>query len=170
MNIQRAFRAGTAALSFAGLIGFALAPLVTAADGDHDHDLVTLVGCVQPERGYYEGLWSGHEGYFVLANATAVLAGHPVPSSITNESCDSATPGGYMYRLKGHGNAQLGQFQGRRVVVVGELENYHWGNWDHPEIQGAVQGVWLRYHGKLPKLELGTIQEFVPPVAASTQP
>jgi len=59
---------------------------------------------------------------------------------------------------------------GRRVVVVGELENYHWGNWDHHEIQGAVQGVWLRYHGKLPKVELSTIQEYVPPVAARVQP
>ena len=170
MNIQRAFRTRTAALGFAGLIGFALLPVPTAADGDHDYEIVTLIGCVQPETGYYEGLWSGHENNFVLANAAAVLAGHPVPSSITNESCDTATPGGYMYRLKGHGDAQLAQFVGRRVVVAGELENYHWGNWDHSEIQGAVQGVWLRYHGKLPKLELGTIQEYVPPVAARAQP
>ena len=170
MNIQRAFRTGTAALSFAGLIGFALVPLVTAADGDHDYEAVTLIGCVQPETGYYEGLWSGHEENFVLANATALLAGRPVPPSIANESCDTATPGEYMYRLTGHRDEQLAQFMGQRVVVVGELENYHWGNWDHSEIQGAVQGVWLRYHGKLPKVELGTIQEYVPPAAALAQP
>jgi hypothetical protein len=169
MNIQRVFRTGTAALSFAGLIGFALVPLATAADGDHEHG-VMLVGCVQPERGYYEGLWTGDEDHFVLANATAVLAGRPVPSSVADESCATATPGGYMYRLKGHGAEQLRQFSGRRVVVVGELENYHWGNWDYDAIQGAVQGVWLRYHGKLPKVELGTIQEYVPPVAATTTP
>jgi len=168
MNIQHAFRRGTAALSFAGFIGFALVPLLTAADGDHD--TVTLVGCVQPERGYYEGLWSGHEGHFVLANATPILLGHPVPSSIAEESCDTARPGAYMYRLTGHGNEQLGQFVGHRVVIVGELENYHWGNWDNSAIQGGVQGVWLRYHGKLPKLELGTIQEYVPPAAARVQP
>jgi hypothetical protein len=170
MNIQRVFRTGTAALSFAGLIGFALAPFATAAGGDHDFEMVTLVGCVQPERGYYEGLWSGDDDNFVLANARPVLAGRPMPSSIANESCDTATPGEYMYRLTGHRNEQLAQFMGRRVVVRGELENYHWGNWDHSEIQGAPQGVWLRYHGKLPKLELGTIQEYVPPVAANVQP
>jgi hypothetical protein len=170
MNIQRVFRMGTAALSFAGLIGLAFVPPATAAGGDHDYDAVTLIGCVQPERGYYEGLWSGHEGNFVLANATAVLAGRPVPPSIANESCDTAIPGEYMYRLTGHGDEQLAPFMGRRVVVVGELENYHWGNWDHSEIQGAVQGVWLRYHGKLPKLELGTIKEYVTPVAANVQP
>ena len=168
MNIQCVFRTGIAALSFAGFIGFALAPL--AADGDHDHGLVQLIGCVQPERGYSEGLWSGDEDYFVLANATPVLEGQPVPSSITNESCDTATPGKYMYRLTGHGDEHLGQFAGRRVVIVGELEDYHWGHWDHSAIQGAIQGVWLRYHGKLPKVELGTIQEYVPPVAARAQP
>ena len=169
MNIQRVIRTGTAALSFAGLVGFALVPLATAADGDHDHDMVTLIGCVQPERGYYAGLWSGDDDDFVLANATAVLAGRRAPSSIVADSCDTTTPGGYMYRLTGHGGEHLGQFVGRRVVVIGELEDYHWGHWDHSEIQGAMQGVWLRYFGKLPKVELGTIQEYVPPVAASTQ-
>src|SRR5262249_11956638 len=161
-NIQRVFRTGTAALSLAGFIGFALVPLATAAGGDHDYEAVPLIGCVQPERGYYEGLWSGHEGNFVLAKARPPLAGRPAASPLANESCDTATPGEYMYRLTGHGDEQLAQFMGRRVVVVGELENYHWGNWDHSEIQGAVQGVWLRYHGKLPKLELGTIKEYVP--------
>jgi hypothetical protein len=169
MNIQRVFRTGTAALSFAGLIGFALVPLATA-DGDHDHDMVTLIGCVQPERGYYEGLWTGDEDNFVLANATAVLAGRRAPSSIAADSCETTTPGGYMYRLKGHGVEQLRPFLGRRVVIVGELENSHWGNWNYDAIQGAVQGVWLRYHGKLPKVELATIQEYVPPVAARTEP
>jgi hypothetical protein len=166
MNIQHVFRTGAAALSFTGLIGFALVPLANAADGDHDHDMVMLVGCVQPERGYSEGLWSGHEDNFVLANATPISAGQPVPSSIADESCDTATPGAYMYRLTGHGDERLGQFAGRRVVVVGELEDY---DWDHSAIQGAIQGIWLRYHGKLPKVELGTIQEYVPPVAR-TQP
>jgi hypothetical protein len=170
MNIQHVFRTGAAALSFTGLIGFALVPLATAADGDHDHDMVMLIGCVQPERGYYEGLWSGHEDNFVLANATPISAGQPVPSSVADESCDTATPGAYMYRLTGHGDERLGQFAGRRVVVVGELEDYHWGHWDHSAIQGAIQGVWLRYHGKLPKVELGTIQEYVPPTAALAQP
>ena len=169
MNIQHVFRTGAAALSFTGLIGFALAPLATAADSDHDHDAVMLIGCVQPERGYHEGVWSGHEGNWVLANATPISAGQPLPSSIVDESCDTATPGAYMYRLTGHGGEHLGQFVGRRVVVIGELEDYHWGHWDHSEIQGAMQGVWLRYFGKLPKVELGTIQEYVPPVAASTQ-
>src|SRR5262249_43022775 len=154
MNIQHVFRTGAAALLFTGLVGFGLAPLATAADDDHDHDMVMLIGCVQPERGYYEGLWYGHEDNFVLANATAILAGQ-VPSPVGNESCDTATPGAYMYRLTGHGNQHLSQFAGRRVVVVGELENYHWGHWDQTAIQGAVQGIWLRYHGKLPKVELG---------------
>jgi hypothetical protein len=169
MNIQHVFRTGAAALSFTGLIGFALAPLATAADSDHDHDRVTLIGCVQPERGYHEGVWSGHEDNWVLANATPISAGQPLPSSIADESCDTATPGAYMYRLTGHGGEHLGQFVGRRVVVIGELEDYHWGHWDHSEIQGAMQGVWLRYFGKLPKMELGTIQEYVPPVTANTQ-
>jgi hypothetical protein len=168
MNIQHVFRTGAAALSFAGLVGFGLAPLA-AADGDHDHDTVMLIGCVQPERGYYEGLWYGHEDNFVLANATPILAGQ-VPPFVANESCDTATPGAYMYRLTGHGDQRLGQFAGRRVVIVGELENYHWGHWDDTAIQGAVQGIWLRYHGKLPKVELGTIQEYVPPVAARAEP
>jgi hypothetical protein len=169
MNIQHVFRTGAAALSFTGLIGFALAPVATAADSDHDHDRVMLVGCVQPERGYHEGVWSGHEDNWVLANATPISAGQPLPSSIADESCDTATPGAYMYRLTGHGGEHLGQFVGRRVVVIGELEDYHWGHWDHSEIQGAMQGVWLRYFGKLPKMELGTIQEYVPPVTANTQ-
>ena len=170
MNIQQVFRAGAAALSFTGLVGFALVPLATASDGDHDHDMVTLIGCVQPERGYYEGVWSGDDDYFVLANATPMLSGQPVPSSIADESCDTATPGAFMYRLTGHGGEHLGQFVGRRVVIVGELKDSHWGHWDHHEIQGAMQGVWLRYFGKLPKVELGTIQQYVTPVAASTQP
>ena len=170
MNIQRVFRTGTAVLSFAGLIGFALVPLATAADGDHDRERVMLIGCLQPERGYNEGVWSGDEDNFVLANATPIVAGQPVPSSIAGESCDTATPGAYMYRLTGHGVEHLGQFVGRRVVIVGELKDSHWGHWDHSEIQGAMQGVWLRYFGKLPKVELGTIQEYVPPVAARTQP
>ena len=167
MNIQRVFRAGTAALSFAGLIGFALVPVATAADDDHDHQMIMLVGCVQPERGYYEGLWYGKDENFVLANATPILAGQPLPASILDESCDTTTPGGYMYRLTGHGDEQqyLGQFVGRRVVIVGELEGYHW---KHPVVQAAVQGVYFRYHGTLPKVELGTIKEYVQPVAAST--
>ena len=171
MNIQRAFRTGTAALSFAGLIGFALVPLVTAADGDHDHDTVRLIGCVQPERGYSEGLWSGREGHFVLANATPILAGRPVPSSVKDESCDITTPGGYMYRLTIRGDAQLGQFLGRRVVVVGELENDHWVRWGpDPYVQVATQGIWLRYGGDLPKVELRSIQDYVAPVAAPARP
>jgi hypothetical protein len=169
MNIH-VFRTGTAALSFAGLIGFALVPQATAADSDHDHDMVMLIGCVQPERGYHDGLWSGDEDNFVLANATPILAGQPVPSSIAHEPCDTATPGAYMYRLTGHGEEHLGQFVGRRVVIVGELKDSHWGHWDHSEIQGAMQGVWLRYYGKLPKVELGSIREYVPPVAVRTEP
>ena len=167
MNIQHVLRAGTAALSFTGLVGFVLVPRA-AADGDHDRDRVMLIGCVQPERGYNEGLFYGHDDNFVLANARPILAGQPMPSYIADEPCDTAIPGEYMYRLTGHGDGHLGQFAGRRVVIVGELENYHWGNWDYTAIQGAIQGVWLRYHGKLPKLELGTIQEYVPPVAART--
>jgi hypothetical protein len=170
MNIQHVVRTGTAALSFAGLIGFALVPLAAAPDGDHDHDRVTLIGCMQPERGYHEGQWSGDEDHFVLANATPILAGQPVPSSIADESCDTATPGAFMYRLTGHGVEHLGQFVGRRVVIVGELKDSHWGHWDHTEIQGAMQGVWLRYFGKLPKVELGTIQEYVSPVTTSARP
>jgi hypothetical protein len=166
MNIQRVFREGAAALSLTVLVGLAFVSPATAGDGDHHDTMVMLIGCVQPEMGYTEGLWYGHKDNFVLANATPVLLGEPVPSSIANESCDTATPGAYMYRLTGHGEEYLGQFAGRRVVVVGELENYHWGDWDQSAIQGAIQGLWLRYHGKLPKVELGNIKEYVPPLAA----
>jgi len=168
MNTQHVFTRGAAALSFTTFVGFALAAPATAADHDHDQGkMVMLIGCLQPERGYYEGLWYGHEGNFVLANARPILAGEPVPSSIVGESCDTATPGAYMYRLTGHGEENLGQFLGRRVVIVGELEDEYW---DHHAVQGAIQGIWFRYHGKLPKVELGSIQEYVPPVAARTEP
>ncbi len=103
----------------------------TAIADDHKMP-VAAVGCLQGERQYrrehesskFAGTGYGLNNEYVLVDA--VIGGPSLniePVTEQESNCEAGIGSGQTFELKGHGESDLRQFLGRRVVIHGRLDH-----------------------------------------------